>query len=157
MIDKRFPTAIQIMQSLALAQRDGDFLTNSAELAEWLGANRTLVRKLMAALVQQGLVISQMGRNGGVKLSRNAKEITLREIYNASVADKKLWVARTDIPPICVVSMNFEDYFLRLVNDIELNLLDNLDKKTLNDAVEQIIEIDKETGRSRLRNAKARI
>ena len=52
MIDVRFPTALQIMLSLALADRNSVSQLTSAELAKSLGANPSFVRKLLVPLVQ---------------------------------------------------------------------------------------------------------
>src|SRR5258708_11046117 len=83
MIDVRFPTALQIMLSLALADRNGVSHLSSAELAKSLGANPSLVRKLLVPLVRSNLLRSQMGKTGGVRLARPVAEITLRDIYCA--------------------------------------------------------------------------
>ena len=100
----RFPTALQIMLSLALADRTSQL--SSAELAKSLGANPSFVRKLLVPLVQSKLLRSQMGKTGGVRLARPAAEITLRDIYGAVVADTKIWAPRTGIPHRCLVSSN---------------------------------------------------
>src|SRR4051812_27831159 len=85
MIDVRFPTALQMMLSLALAQAEGDERLSSARLAEGVGSNPAVVRRMLAPLMQAGLVRSTMGRDGGVSLSVDATAITLAEIYKATL------------------------------------------------------------------------
>lgn len=65
MIDVRFPTALQMMLSLALAQAEGVERLSSAQLAEGVDSNPTFVRRLLVPLIQAGLVHSTMGRDGG--------------------------------------------------------------------------------------------
>lgn len=86
MIDVRFPTALQIMLGLALAEQQSVPHLTSTQLAESLGANPSFVRKLLVPLVQSKLLSSQMGKAGGVRLARPAADITLRDIYRAVVA-----------------------------------------------------------------------
>ena len=117
MIDVRFPTALQIMLSLALADRNSISHLSSAELAKSLGANPSFVRKLLVPLVQSKLLRSQMGKAGGVRLARPAAEINLRDIYCAVVADTKIWAPRTGIPKRCLVSSNVHGYFEELIDD----------------------------------------
>ena len=100
MIDVRFPTALQMMLSLALAQAEGVERLSSAQLAVGVDSNPTFVRRLLVPLIQAGLVHSTMGRDGGVSLGVDATAITLRDIYKVSMGGKKLWVGRSDIPVI---------------------------------------------------------
>ena len=132
MIDRRFPTALQMMHTLVHAAVLGDSsYMSSAQFARYLGANPTLVRKLLTMLVQAGLLRSQMGRSGGVQLAKSAEDITLRDIYMAVVADKKLWTVRPDLPQICYISTNFPRYFDRLVRDADEAVADVLQHRTL--------------------------
>jgi len=131
MIDIRFPTALQIMLSLALAEQQTVSHLSSSQLAESLGANPSFVRKLLVPLVQNELLRSQMGKAGGVRLARPAGEITLRDIYRAVVADTKIWAPRTGIPHRCLVSSNVQGYFEELIDDAQESILTMLGQRTL--------------------------
>ena len=102
MIDVRFPTALQLMLNLALAHSEGVAQLSSTQLADALGTNPSLVRKLLSPLANAGLVRSSFGRDGGIRLGRPADAITLREIYSAVLGDKSLWVPRA-VPHQCLV------------------------------------------------------
>lgn len=143
MIDRRFPTALQIMQSLVLLERQDRPWVSSAEFATYFRVNPTLMRRLLTTLVQHGLLNSQMGRNGGVRLARNPEAITLRDIYHAAVADKKLWTPRTDIPRRCTVSRNFAVYFEKLEQEADLELANLLSSRTLADSYAELERFDK--------------
>ena len=131
MIDVRFPTALQIMLSLALAEQQSVPNLSSSQLAESLGANPSFVRKLLVPLVQSKLLRSQMGKTGGVRLARPAAEITLRDVYRAIVADTKIWAPRTGIPHRCLVSSNVQGYFEELIDDAQEAILSMLGQRTL--------------------------
>ena len=83
MIDVRFPTALQIMLSLALADRNSVSQLSSAELAKSLGANPSFVRKLLVPLVQSRLLRSQMGKTGGACVSHDQQQRSPCETFTA--------------------------------------------------------------------------
>lgn len=141
-IDRRFPTALQLMQALVLLEREGRPSVSSGEFASYFRVNPTLMRRLLRTLVQHGLLISQMGRLGGVRLARTPDQITLRDVYQAAVADKKLWTPRTGIPQRCAVSRNFERYFCLLERDADLALTELFGKRTLAHSVAEIENLD---------------
>jgi Rrf2 family transcriptional repressor of oqxAB len=138
MIDIRFPTALQMMLSLALAQQESVPQLSSSQLAQSLGANPSFLRKLLVSLVRDGLVDSVMGKTGGVRLARTPDQITLREIYRSVVADKKIWTPRTGIPHRCLVSSNVQSYFEELIDDAEEAILSTLGKRTLLQALTEL-------------------
>ena len=138
MIDVRFPTALQIMLSLALAEQQSVPHLTSTQLAESLGANASFVRKLLVPLVQNKLLSSQRGKAGGVRLARLAAEITLRDIYRAVVADTKIWAPRTGIPHRCLVSSNVQGYFEELIDDAQEAIFSVLGQRTLLQALTEL-------------------
>lgn len=80
MLDYRFPTALQMVLSVAMAEQMGERST-SAILAYGLEANPSFIRKLMVPLTRDGIIVSTLGRNGSIHLGRPADKITLRDIY----------------------------------------------------------------------------
>lgn len=80
MLDYRFPTALQMVLSVAMAEQSGERST-SAILAYGLEANPSFIRKLMVPLTRDGIIVSTLGRNGSIHLGRPADKITLRDIY----------------------------------------------------------------------------
>lgn len=97
MLDYRFPTALQMVLSVAMAEQMGERST-SAILAYGLEANPSFIRKLMVPLTRDGIIVSTLGRNGSIHLGRPADKITLRDIYLSVIEDKKLWASRPDVP-----------------------------------------------------------
>lgn len=144
MIDVRFPTALQMMLSLAFAKAEGVERLSSAQLAEGVDSNPTFVRRLLAPLIQAGLVHSAMGRDGGVSLGADAAAITLAEIYTAAMGDKKLWAVRSNIPHRCLVSSNVERFFENLAEEADAAVLRVLGARTLADALQELRTLDVE-------------
>lgn len=137
MNDLRFPTALQMVLSLAVARETGVRCT-SAELAIGIGANPVLVRKLITPLARDGIVISTSGKNGGVRLAKDPEQITLREIYLSSTEDKRLFVGRESVPKLCVVSRNITQYYEGLTAQLEQTLIEQLGKKTLAESLFEV-------------------
>jgi Rrf2 family transcriptional repressor of oqxAB len=144
MIDVRFPTTLQMMLSLALAQAEGIERLSSAQLAEGVDSNPTFVRRLLVPLIQAGLVRSAMGRDGGVSLSVDAAAITLGEIYKATLGDKRLWTGRSDIPHRCLVTCNVERFFGNLAGEVDESVVRLLNRRTLADALSELRTLDAE-------------
>ena len=134
MLDYRFPTALQMVLSVAMAEQLGERST-SAILAYGLEANPSFIRKLMVPLARDGIIVSTLGRNGSIHLGRPAEDITLRDIYCAVIEDKRLWAARPDVPARCVVSANACTYFKNIVNEAEEASLQVLGRHTVADAL----------------------
>ena len=69
MLDYRFPTALQMVLSVAMAEQLGKRST-SGVLAYGLEANPSFIRKLMVPLTRDGIIVSTLGRNGSIHLGR---------------------------------------------------------------------------------------
>src|SRR5258705_5615753 len=85
MTDVRFPTALQIMLSLALAHEEGVPMLTSSQLAVGVGSVASLVRKLLAQLAKDGLVTGVAGRSGGGRLARTPSYIPPGEKYKRAL------------------------------------------------------------------------
>ncbi|CUY62828.1 Transcriptional regulator [Serratia marcescens] len=68
MLDFRFPTALQMVLSVAVAEKQG-MRSTSATLAAALEANPSFIRKLMVPLTKDGIIVSTLGRNGALSTS----------------------------------------------------------------------------------------
>ena len=141
MIDWRFPTALQIVLSLTVAAEKGIQCT-SQELASGLGANPSLVRKLLVPLSRAGLTASSLGKHGGVRLARPADRITLADVYRAITDNKKLLAARPDVPNVCEVSTNIVEYFGTLADEVEDAVRGVLGRRTVADTLAQVRAIE---------------
>lgn len=144
MIDVRFPTALQMMLSLAFAHAEGVERLSSAQLADGINSNPTFVRRLLVPLTKAGLVRSTMGRDGGVSLSVDAATITLGEIYKAVTGGKRLWTGRGDIPHRCLVTYNIESFFENLADEVEESVSRLLGRRTLAGALLELRTLDAE-------------
>ena len=153
MTDVRFPTALQIMLSLALAHEEGVPMLTSSHLAVGVGSVASLVRKLLAQLAKGGLVTGVAGRSGGVRLARSASEITLAEIYRSVMQGGPLWSTRKDIPHRCIVSTHMDDFFAKLTSDAETAMLVSLSSMTLASSLQKMRSVEPEISAPKRRTA----
>jgi len=75
----RFGVAVHILVLLALTEG----VCPSAEIASQVQSHSTFLRKVLAPLVQVGIVEAREGRVGGYRLGKPADRITLGEVYTA--------------------------------------------------------------------------
>ena len=143
MIDLRFPTALQIMLTLALAEEQGCAPLTSTQLALGLGANPSLVRTLMVPLARCGLLLATRGKAGGIRLGRRAADVTLADIYRAAAGEKKLWTPRFGVPRQCVVSSNIGQVVEQLAVAADEAVIEILARRTL---AETLAELSEEQG-----------
>jgi len=79
-INTRFATGVH---ALVLLAAEPDVLQTSEDVARKLNTNPVVIRRVFSMLQHAELVESQKGPNGGSKLARSAKEITLSDIHRA--------------------------------------------------------------------------
>ncbi|WP_225049248.1 Rrf2 family transcriptional regulator [Lacticaseibacillus kribbianus] len=80
---------------------------SSAAIAASIDSNPSLVRRLMAALVQAGLINSQPGA-ANPTLARPASAITLLDVYRALEGDRRLLHVDVKTNPRCPVGANIQ-------------------------------------------------
>lgn len=124
------------MLSLAVHAKRGGELATSQDLAGSLGTNPALVRKLLVPLAQAGLIETFKGKNGGVRIAKPPKQITLRDIYEAAV-DKDIACARETTSETCLIGACMKSVFTGIVGGMESALRTHLQTKTLQQVLNQ--------------------
>ena len=101
----------------------------AAVMADGLCASEAHLAKVLQRLAKAGLVSGTRGPGGGFQLTRPAKEITLREVYEA--IEGRLQVERCMVgSPLCSkLDCPLGSLFARLSDDV----LKTLGKTTLED------------------------
>src|ERR1700751_990208 len=79
-IHTRFATGVH---ALVLLAAEPDVLQTSEDVARKLNTNPVVIRRVFSLLQQAKLVESQKGPNGGSRLARPAKAITLSDVHRA--------------------------------------------------------------------------
>ncbi|HEV7768778.1 MAG TPA: Rrf2 family transcriptional regulator [Thermoanaerobaculia bacterium] len=126
----RFATAVHILTLLAGA--DDEPLT-SDYVAGSVNTNPVVIRRLLGVLVKAGLVTSTPGGAGGSRLARDARKITLFDVYDA-VESGGLFGTHSQRPnPKCPVGRNIAELLARRVETAESAAAASLRKTTVAD------------------------
>ena len=80
MISSRVAVAVHVLAYLAWKRSEG---CTSERIAASVNTNPVVVRRIMGALRNAGMVTVQPGVGGGAQLARDPREITLLDVYRA--------------------------------------------------------------------------
>lgn len=134
----RFAIAIHLLCVLGCLEREGVDLVPSSQIALSANTHAVIIRNLIRALKNAGLVEAKEGKGGGVKLARSASKITLYEIYQA--VEEGGVLTECDKAPFekCPVSRGMKKVFSSLANDVDSAVAKTLRGKNLEDLIDRI-------------------
>lgn len=130
MNNARFATAIHIMT--LLAKNSPDWMT-SDWIAGSININAVMVRNELVILKKTGLVESKQGKEGGVRLAKNADGITIAEIYEAIKNSEVLGKKNQNPNPLCTVGKDINENLETLFSETDDLVLQFLKGKKLSD------------------------
>jgi len=104
-INTQFPIAVHLMA--ALGYRRGQD-TTSATLATSVNTSPSFVRRILSKLSKAGLVETATGKAGACWLAKEAKDISLLDIYEAVDAPKAFSIHHYSEQKGCPVSCNIK-------------------------------------------------
>ena len=136
MVNKRFATAIHILS--ALAYHDDQTPLNSDLLAQSINTNPVVVRRILKKLTLGGIVATQRGKYGGVRLAKKPGMIKLSEVYDC--VESRHLISINEKPPKkdCPVSCSMGKIMETLVEGVEKSVKTYLNKQSLQDLVRKI-------------------
>ena len=136
MVDTRFSVSVHIMISLAFHQ---DELMSSESLSQVLKTNPTFIRKLVTRLVEAGLVESFRGKGGGIKIAKDPSEISLKDIYTASIEEKPLVCTPTKpVTKHCPISCSMKNIMGNIVEGVENSTRSYLSRIYVSDLLKEV-------------------
>lgn len=115
MISGKFAITLHI---LTLLSKFPDEYLSSEFLAGSMNINPVLVRKEIANLKKHNMVESREGKNGGTRLAKSVKDITLDDIFKMTFQKVSLGYAKNDPNPACPVGKKINQNLDALYNDI---------------------------------------
>ena len=134
MSNTRFATAIHIMT--ILAKNPQAFLT-SDWLAGSINVNPVIVRKELINLEKSGLVESRQGKDGGVRIGKDAENINVAEIYEAIKNSEVLGKKNLNPNPLCNVGKDINKNLNQLFSETDDLVFQFLKDKKLSDFTRQ--------------------
>lgn len=131
----RFATAVHILTLLAGAE---DEPLTSEYVAGSVNTNPVVIRRLLGALVKAGLVTSSPGGTGGSRLAKDARKITLLDVFDA-VESRDLFGTHSQQPnPKCPVGRNIVELLAGRIDAAESAAAASLRKSTIADLVGEV-------------------
>lgn len=119
------------MTLLALYPDDWHSSTN---IAGSLNINPVLVRKEIAILKSGHLIESKEGKNGGVKLLKDANKIYLADIFRLIKGEDNVLSFSNNVPnPACRIGRQINENLASIMATIDNSILSELEKQTLED------------------------
>jgi Rrf2 family protein len=125
--DSRLSGVLHVLLHMAEQNRP----VTSEMLAKAMETNAVVIRRIMAGLRDQGYVRSEKGHGGGWMLSRDLKEISLLDIYEALGRPSLLAMGHRVESPGCLVEQAVNAALDSAFHDAEALLLARLGEVTL--------------------------
>ena len=134
-INSRFVVAAHVLALLAYG--GGEAMT-SDYIAGSVNTNPVVIRRILAMLARAGLVVTQEGAGGGVRLAKQAKDIDLRAVYAAVESDGMFALHPQPPNPACPVGSKIQVALETTLEAAEEALLDSLTHTTVADVVHRL-------------------
>lgn len=131
----RFVVAAHALAMLAYGK--GEAMT-SEYIAGSVNTNPVVVRRILSMLARAGLVITQEGAGGGVRLAKPAKAIDLRAVYLAVESDAMFALHPQQPNPACPVGKTIQSSLKPTLDAAEEALLDSLGNTTVADVLRRV-------------------
>lgn len=132
-MNSRLTVAAHVLGLIAFCEREECRGVTSEELAESVGTNAVVVRRVLSQLKQAGLIDSRRGAGGGSVLARPASEITLRMVHEAVQDDCAEFIGRhaSAVGQECPVAPVIAGYLDELYREAEEALRVTLARVTI--------------------------
>jgi Rrf2 family protein len=134
-INTQFSIAVHIMAGLAYRC---DLDTSSANLAMSVNTSPSFVRRVLARLSKAGLVETATGKSGACWLAKDARHISLLDIYQAVDAPKAFSIHCYAAQKACPVSSNIKSALDKALEKTQKAMEASLDDISLAQIVSEV-------------------
>jgi Rrf2 family protein len=140
-VNSRFAVAVHVLglAMVASAETHGEAVT-SERLASIVNTNPVVVRRVLGALREAGLVTSQPGPGGGWKLTRDAASITLRDIYKAVEGESVLSLPHRPPSEYCPFGVRLPEVLTACFQEAQAAMEERLSQVSIADVLDAVNE-----------------
>jgi Rrf2 family protein len=132
----QFSIAVHLLAGIACGC--GDKGVTSGHLAESVNTSASFVRRTLAKLSKAGLVRTSTGKAGACWLAKDAKNISLLDIYRAVDAPKAFAVHNYSEQKVCYVSCHIKTALEKVLTQTQKAMDASLDGINLADIVSDV-------------------
>ena len=137
----RFAVAVHILTLAMLARSEAEGgLVTSARMADSVNTNPVVVRRILGALRNAGLVTSQPGPHGGWRLARPPEQMTLLDVYRALEEDPIFALHHNPPSPPCVVGRHMGSVLGAVFREAESAMERTLAEVTVAEVIDEVVE-----------------
>ncbi len=134
--NSRLSIAIHALILLDAHAAEGKGHATSEQIAQSVNTNPVVVRRLLPALVEAGLLAADRGPHGGYRLTRDTARITVADVYRA-IADGPLF-GKPEHPNLnCPVGRCAEGALSALYGEAEEQVLRAFSKRSIRELVRE--------------------
>jgi Rrf2 family protein len=131
----RFAVAVH---TLTLLASKNDAPLKSEQIAASVNTNAVVIRRILCALSNAGLVASQTGSAGGTRLARPPARITLLDVRRALEEGGAFGLHRRAPDRRCHVGMSIEQVLEGVLREVDVAIERVLDGVTIEDVLRKI-------------------
>ncbi|WP_123041830.1 Rrf2 family transcriptional regulator [Cohnella candidum] len=125
------------LQALVILSKEQIQTCPSGELAEHLQSEATLLRRILAVLAREGILETREGRDGGYRLKRNPRSVTLAEVYTALQVGDPLCYGIKETTGSHPFGLEMKAAFQELTQEMNQSLKEVLSRYTVADLAER--------------------
>lgn len=129
----QFSIAVHILVGIAKYAH-----VNTPQLAQSVNTNPIFVKRIVGKLAKNGLVLSSRGRNGGNSLVREAKDISLLDVYRAVNAPSLFAIHHYEKVASCSISSNIQQTLTEVRNTLQHEVDQKLMQLSIQDMLDDI-------------------
>lgn len=139
--NSRLTIAVHVLAWMALAQRRGQPLLTSDQVAASVNTNPVIIRRSLGDLRQAGLVEVRHGPGAGWSLARAAQEISLLDVYEAVEHEPLFGMHRTEPNLECPVGRGIRPALGHVYGEVELALRTELRRTSVADVLRRTLRV----------------
>lgn len=138
MVNQQFATAVHVLTALAFNKKN---LMSSDALALSVNTNPVVIRRLLSMLTKASLVATTRGKSGGVKLSKEPSQITLKDVYVALSPTDPLAPREKSPHKECPVSCSMYAIMTTVSEGTQKATMKYLESQKLSDLIKKISKL----------------
>ena len=127
----QFSIAVHVLVGIAKYK-----YVNTVQLAQSVNTNPIFIKRIVGKLAKNGLLISSRGRNGGNCLVREAKDISLLDVYRAVNAPTLFAIHQYEKVASCSISSNIQ----QALTDIRSDLQNEVEQKLVQISIQDMLD-----------------
>jgi len=135
MVNQQFAFAVHALSLLAHhcnEEYSSEQMSMTSDLlASSINTNPVVVRRLLSKLSKAGLIETQLGKKGGVRLKKNPNQITLRHIYESVQSTSLISGNKNKENKKCMISCKMKALMTEIIEKAEEATLKYLESVTL--------------------------